>query len=139
MPHKNSKPRCKATAKNGKPCRAAPTSCGLCFFHANPSKASELGRIGGRSKHDSVVENADPLPALDSVLAVQDIVARLVADVYAGKLHPRVAAGLAPLMTLQLRTIETSDFERRLTNIEQQIAAAAEAQKARDAKSRYRG
>jgi hypothetical protein len=37
---------CKALAKTGKPCRAAATAGGLCFFHANPAKASELGRSG---------------------------------------------------------------------------------------------
>lgn len=40
--------RCKATAKTGKRCGAAATEGGLCFFHANPDKAAELGRIGGR-------------------------------------------------------------------------------------------
>ena len=33
--------------------------------------------------------------------------AQLIVDVYAGKLHPRVAAGLAPLLNLQLRAIQT--------------------------------
>lgn len=31
--------------------------------------------------------------------------ARLISDVHAGKLPPKVAAGLAPLLNLQLRTI----------------------------------
>lgn len=47
MPPKNLDPRCKAQAKSGKRCGAAATAGGLCFFHANPNKASELGRIGG--------------------------------------------------------------------------------------------
>jgi transposase len=42
-------------------------------------------------------ENADPLPTLDNTMAVRDTVARLIADVYGGKVHPRIAAGLAPL------------------------------------------
>lgn len=46
----------------------------------------------------------------------------MIADVYAGKTHPRIAAGLAPLMTLQLRAIETSDFERRITELQKQLA-----------------
>jgi len=62
---------------------------GLCFFHANPNKASELGRIGGRSKRHAAGKNVDPLPTLDNALAVRDTVARLVADVYAGRIHPR--------------------------------------------------
>jgi hypothetical protein len=49
---------------------------------------------------------------------VQDAVERLIADVYAGKLAPRVAAGLAPLFNLQLRALEASDLERRLTKVE---------------------
>ena len=41
------------------------------------------------------------------------------------------------LITLQLRAIETSDFDRRLAKLEQYIETA-EAQKGRDGKSGYR-
>ncbi len=112
---------CKAVAKSGKPCQAAATAGGLCFFHANPNKASELGRIGGGRKRHEGGENADPLPTLDNVIAVRDTVARLIADVYAGKMNPRVAANLAPLLNLQLRAIETTDFERRLALVEERL------------------
>jgi hypothetical protein len=90
--------RCKSRTKAGKPCGAAATAGGLCFFHANPNKASKLGRIGGRSKRHTPAESRDPLPPLDNAIAVRDTAARLIADVIAGKVHPRVAAGLAPLM-----------------------------------------
>jgi hypothetical protein len=123
MTHKNLDPRCKAVAKSGKRCRAAATAGGLCFFHANPDKASELGRMGGRSKRH-YGENADPLPNLDNVLAVRDTVARLIADVYAGKIHPRIAASLAPLMNLQLRVMETTDLERRVAKLEKLLTEA---------------
>jgi hypothetical protein len=96
MTRKNLDSRCKARAKSGKPCRAAATEGGLCFFHTNPNKASELGRIGGRSNRHAAGENVDPLPTLDNALAVRDTVARLIADVYAGRINPRIAAGLAP-------------------------------------------
>jgi hypothetical protein len=119
---KNQDHRCKAKAKSGQPCRAAATAGGLCFFHANPNKASELGRIGGRSKRHAASENADLLPTLDSAIAVQETVARLIADVYAGRIHPRIAAGLAPLLNLQLRAIATTDWERRLAEVEKQLA-----------------
>ncbi|MGA7167623.1 MAG: hypothetical protein WBX08_00625 [Candidatus Sulfotelmatobacter sp.] len=122
MTPKNSNPRCKARAKSGKPCQAAATAGGLCFFHANPNKASELGRIGGRSKRHSVAESIDPLPSLETAMAVREAVGKLIADVYAGKLNPRVAAGLAPLMNLQLRTIEATDLERRLTKLEKLLS-----------------
>ena len=46
-------------------------------------------------------------------MALRDTVTRLITDVYAGKLHPRIATGLAPLMHLQLRVLEKTDFEPR--------------------------
>jgi hypothetical protein len=122
MTPKNVDPLCKSLNKKGKPCGAAATEGGLCFFHANPNKASELGRIGGRSKRYAVDENADPLPTLNTAIALRDMAARLIADVYAGKLNPRVAASLAPLMNLQLRAIETADLERRLIRVEKLVA-----------------
>ena len=119
--------RCKGRTKSGNSCRAAATAGGLCFFHANPNKASELGRIGGRRNRHVAGENTDPLPTLHSVTAVRDTVARLIADVYAGTLHPRTAAGLAPLMHLQLRAIEMTSLEQRITKVERLLAAKIEA------------
>lgn len=117
--------RCAAFTKAGNPCRAAATAGGLCFFHANPNKASELGRIGGsRNKRHAATESADPLPPLDSALAVKQTVDRLVAAVYSGKFHPRVASGLAPLLSLQLRAIETTDLERRIAELEKRLVMA---------------
>lgn len=121
-------------AKSGKRCQAAATAGGLCFFHANPNKASELGRIGGRSKRDAVSESMDPLPTLDNVIAVRDTVARLIADVYAGRINPRTAAGLAPLMNLQLRAIETTDLERRLAAVEKMQAETEASLKRRESR-----
>jgi hypothetical protein len=119
---KNLNSRCKACAKSGKPCRAAATAGGLCFFHANPSKASELGRIGGKSKRSAVPESADPLLKLESAIAVRDALAQLIANVCAGRVQPKVAACLAPLMNLQLRAIETTDLEQRLAKLEKLLA-----------------
>jgi hypothetical protein len=48
----------------------------------------------------------------------------LIADVYAGRIHPRIATGLAPLLNLQLRAIETSDLERRIAKVEKLSAEA---------------
>ena len=112
---------CQGKTKTGRRCRAAATEGGLCFFHANPNKASELGRIGGRSKRHAVVESRDP-PRLDNAIAVRDMVAQLIADVYAGKIQPRVAASLAPLLNLHLRAIETSNLELRVKKLEKRLA-----------------
>jgi hypothetical protein len=64
------------------------------------------------------------LPKLNNVIAVQDAVEKLISDVYTGKLHPRVAAGLAPLLNLQLRALEATELERRLAKVEKLVARA---------------
>ena len=55
---------------------------------------------------------------------MQDAVEKLIGDVYAGKLPPRVAAGLAPLLNLQLRAVEATNLERRLEKVEKLLAKA---------------
>jgi hypothetical protein len=111
--------RCAAKTKSGKPCQAAPTDGGLCFFHANPNKASELGRIGGSKKRNLGVENTDALVAVETATDVKNMVARLIKDVSTGKVNPRTAAGLVPLLGLALRTIEIADYDPRLRKLEQ--------------------
>jgi hypothetical protein len=98
-PMKSSSSRCKANTKGGRPCRAAATEGGLCFFHANPNKAAEFGRIGGRKNGHDRSEVKTSLPALDTTVEVKETVTRLIEDLYSGKLHPRVASGLASLLT----------------------------------------
>lgn len=115
------KSRCKSQTKAGKPCGGAPTPCGLCFFHANPEKAAELGRIGGRSNRRVVAEGGDPLPTLDNAIAFRDAVGRVFVDVLAGKIHPKVAAVLPPLLNLLLHGIHTADLEG-LAKLEQGLA-----------------
>ena len=115
------KNRCQGRTKAGKRCHAAATLGGLCFFHANPNKASELGRIGGRSKRHSP-ECSDPLPALDTATAVREAAARFIADLYSGKLHPSVAGGLATLLNLQLRAIESTDLEGKIAKLQRILA-----------------
>jgi hypothetical protein len=87
-------------------------------------QSRRAGQIGGRSKRHAAGENPDPLPTLHNALAVRDAVARLIADVYAGKVHPRITTRLAPLMNLQLRAIETVNFELRVSKLEKRLAQA---------------
>jgi hypothetical protein len=55
---------------------------------------------------------------VSSPMAIRDTVARLISDVCAGKLHPRIAAGLATLMHLQLRVLEKTEIEKHLGKLE---------------------
>jgi hypothetical protein len=70
---------------------------------------------------------APPL-AWESATAVLGTVARLIADLYEGKLHPRIAGGLGPLLHLQLRAIEKTDVERRIAEGKQQVRKLQSAQ-----------
>jgi hypothetical protein len=127
MRGKRSALRCKGLTNAGKPCRAAATAGGLCFFHANPNKAAELGRKGGRSNRHSAAESLGPLPRLDTAKAVQDTVAQLVAAVFAGDLEASVAKALVPLLNLLLRAIDSTDLERLMVEMEKQLAEAKRA------------
>jgi len=110
--------RCRAVTKAGKPCKAAATGGGLCFFHANPAKAAELGRIGGRKNGSSISEEVKQLPKLDSVVAVRDALAQMIGDLHSKKLHPRMAAGLAQLSNALIRAMEEVELERRIKKLE---------------------
>lgn len=112
--------RCRALTKAGTPCRAAATEGGLCFFHANPSKAVELGRIGGRKNSHVTIDEVPPLPKLDSIVAVRDALAQIIVDVYGKRLHPRAAAGLAQLSNALIRAMEVADLELTVKRIEEE-------------------
>jgi hypothetical protein len=55
---------------------------------------------------------------VDNLIDLQNLVARLIVDVHAGKLNPKTAAVLAPLIDLQLRLKETTEN----ANLKQQVA-----------------
>jgi hypothetical protein len=76
-----------------------------------PTKRVELDRIG-RKKNGHLRVGLEPLPDLDNAIAIRDTVARLISNVYEGKLHPRIAAALAPLMHLQMRVVEKTGLKR---------------------------
>ena len=118
MTENSANSRCRAITKQGKPCRAAATEGGLCFFHANPNKASELGRIGGGKAKPQSFGETMPLHRLNNAGEVRDTVARLIGETYSGQLSPTRARGLAPLLSLQLRAIEVSDLEQRIRELE---------------------
>jgi len=101
---------------------------GLCFFHANPKKAAELGRIGGRSHRPVASALADPLPKLDTLIAVQETISRVISEVRAGKLDPKVAASITPLLNLQWQVLEVTTVLRRVAELEEILDANQEAE-----------
>jgi hypothetical protein len=115
------KPRCKALTKNGKPCGAAPTPTGLCFFHGNPNKASELGRIGGKRNRRRKEEKARPLLKLDDSASASDRLDSLYHQVESGSIPPPVANVLMKLTHLRARLQEKTVIEDQIANLEEQL------------------
>jgi len=115
------KPRCKALTKSGNPCGAAPTATGLCFFHGNPNKASELGRFGGRQNRRPKGEDANRLPKLASAASASARIESLYHDVETGSIKPPVANVLIKLTNLQLRMEEKTVIDDQLAELEERI------------------
>ncbi len=114
------KPRCKALTKSGTPCGAAPTRTGLCFFHGNPNKASELGRIGGK-RNRSPKEEKDTVLRLKGAASASERLESLYHDVETGSIRPPVANVLMKLTDLQARMQEKIVIEDQLAKLEEQI------------------
>ena len=81
-----------------------------CEKRLDPGQTAPENGSSGRREDNSRVS---PVPNLDNAIAIRDAVARPISDVYAGKLQTRIAAGLAPLIHLQLRALEKTEFEKR--------------------------
>jgi hypothetical protein len=112
--------RCTAKTKAGRSCSAPPLHGGkLCAFHANPSRAAELGRCGGyKNRHvPADVPESSTLPP-NSASDVQVLLARAVADLRDRRLDPKTASSLAYVAQALIRSIEVADLERRLAKLE---------------------
>ena len=76
---KSSRKRCKGVTRSGTPCTAWAMEGGLCYFHGNPDKASELGKRGGRAKGSMGTLGAAEYVARRPIKDVADV-ASLLAD-----------------------------------------------------------
>ncbi|HZQ20707.1 MAG TPA: DUF5763 domain-containing protein [Terriglobales bacterium] len=115
-----SQTRCKGLTKAGQPCRAAAMEGGLCFFHANPNKAKELGRIGGLKSY-RIAKDANDALDLNSAAGIRDSVPQLIEDVRSGTLQAGKAAAVASLLNLQLRAIANSYTEKTLADLDKRL------------------
>ncbi len=115
--------RCQATTKAGKPCRAPASAGGLCFLHANPSRARELGGVGGRKNRQQVPE----LPAAKSMTLAQlnEVLIGTLHGVQSKKVSARRASAVVQLCAALQRTLPAADLEARVTRLEEQVADQA--------------
>ena len=110
--------RCKALTKERKPCRAPATENGLCYLHAHPEKAAELGRVGGQRNRHVLDTQLSHLPPLDSVSNVICALAQVSVELYAGRLHPKAARALSPLLSSLMRGL---GMEQELRELRDQL------------------
>ena len=105
-PSRNAKERCKGVTKSGEPCTAWAMEGGLCYFHANPDRAAELGRNGGRRRKHTYEQSNEPVAPPESAADVKRMLAETMAEVKAGRMDPKVANTIAYVGTVLLRAYE---------------------------------
>ena len=106
------KPRCSGNSKAGKPCGAAPTSSGLCFFHSQPAKAVELGRIGGRKNGRLPSHDTSLVLTSQDARTARDTLAFLYENVLNRRIGPAQATALIKITELRLKLEERTDLSK---------------------------
>lgn len=110
--------RCKATRKDGQPCRGMAIFDGFCIGHAAQSRAWRAK--GGR--------NCSKQARLDALLParlrpVVDLLEKALHEVYEGALGPKQASAMASLAGALVKVIEAGSFEERLRALEAKMEA----------------
>jgi general stress protein YciG len=114
--------RCQATTKAGRRCAAPAVRGGnYCPFHADPSRAAELGRKGGRRGTNFSLERLKQVPSPKNAADLRDLLAQSIVELRAGELEPRVANSISYLGSGFLRAIEIADVEARLQTLEREL------------------
>lgn len=110
---------CKARTKAGKACKVVAAKRGLCAFHADPQRAAQLGRMGGRKnrRYPSACK-AHPVLPPRTAREVKELLAETLADIHAGRREPKVASVMAYVGTALLNAIKTAEMEERIAALE---------------------
>ena len=110
---------CKARTKAGEPCKAVPVGGDFCTFHADPKRAAQLGRIGGKkNRRYALPYDASPVRPPQTAREVKDLLAQALAGIHAGRLEPKIGSVMAYVGTALLKAINTTDIEERIAALE---------------------
>ena len=110
--------RCRAKTKAGRQCGAPAIKGGqLCSLHADPDRAGQLGRQGGRRNRRVYQTDEKEVATPRSASDVKEMLAEVMAEIRAGKMDPKLGTTLGYLGTSLLKAFETSDFEQRLERL----------------------
>lgn len=109
---------CTAKTTTGEACPAPAVEGGdRCYFHADPSRARTLGRIGGSKNRAQLPEpSAAGSPNIGNL---RDILAETIYDVRAKRISPRIGGAIAQLCNSAHRIVQSADLEARLARLEQ--------------------
>jgi len=88
---------------------------GLCYFHAKPDKAAELGRNGGRHSKQTYEQSTEHIAVPESAADVKRMLAETMAEVKAGRMDPKVANTVA---YVQVRTKSSKGRTQLYQNME---------------------
>jgi len=110
---------CRAKTKVGKPCKAVAVNGDFCAFHADPQRAAELGRMGGRkNRRYASPSEASPVRPPQTAREVKDLLAEALAGIHAGRLEPKVVSVMAYVGTALLNAMKTTEMEERIAALE---------------------
>ncbi len=106
---------CRARTEAGKPCKAVAVEGDFGSFHADPKRAAQLARIGGRKnrRYASRYEASTVRPP-QTAREVKDLLAEASAGIHAGRLEPKIGSVMAYVGTALLNAIEATDMEERI-------------------------
>jgi hypothetical protein len=117
---------CSATTKSGRPCRAAAVhGTRFCALHADPARAVELGRMGGRKNRHHVDTDEVTIAPPATPEDVKNLLAQAMVDVRTRKLDPRIASTLTYMSTALLKAFESTDMHQRLARLEEKLQPKA--------------
>lgn len=120
--------RCKAETKAGNPCKAPAVERGLCFFHANPDKLAEMGRLGGSKNRHANPGDCDLQPRpLKTIADVSTLLEETINRVRKGPFDLRAANSIGFLAGILLKGLERGRVEERLDDLEATMAGNKQA------------
>lgn len=118
---------CKAKTGTGAPCKAPVAKNGPCALHAEPSRASDLGRRSGKARRYVVqfAEQSISRPSPRTAQDVRKVLGEVMSDLRGRRLDPRVASAMAYESKYSAECICFPENEQPFFGlpIEEQIAA----------------
>src|SRR5208337_3173102 len=111
--HRAANGGCQASTRSGTRC-AAPAVKGtrLCSLHADPKRAAEIGRKGGKRNLKLYDGGPQNLSIPESPADVKRMLAETMAEVRAGRMDPRQGTVLAYISHSLLKAMEVSEEKK---------------------------